>query len=65
MPIKFLLLGGGSGFWEGGGVEVAILLLWAWGFFRRMVVSADRQRGNAQSENASEKSSTILRKKSD
>ena len=29
--------GGGGGFWvflEGGGVEVPILFLWAWGFFR-------------------------------
>ena len=36
MPIKFLLLGGGV-FWaflERGGVEVPILFLWAWGFFR-------------------------------
>ena len=35
MPIKFLLLGGGgSGFFRRGGVEVPILFLWAWGFFR-------------------------------
>ena len=35
MPIKFLLLGGG-GSWNflEGGVEVPILFLWAWGFFR-------------------------------
>ena len=35
MPIKFLLLGGGGVvvFFEGG-VEVPILFLWAWGFFR-------------------------------
>ena len=33
MPIKFLLLGGGWGFLEGG-VGVPILFLWAWGFFR-------------------------------
>ena len=37
MPIKFLLLGG---FWDSleGGVEVPILFLWAWGFFRLKVV---------------------------
>ena len=36
MPIKFLLLGGGGGwgFLEGREVEVPILFLWAWGFFR-------------------------------
>ena len=35
MPIRFLLLGRGHGcFWKGGGVEVPILFLWAWGFFR-------------------------------
>ena len=36
MPIKFLPLS--WGFWvflEGGGVEVPILFLWGWGFFRR------------------------------
>ena len=33
MPIKFLLLGGVVVFLEGG-VEVPILFLWAWGFFR-------------------------------
>ena len=34
MPIKFLVLGGGGrGFFEGG-LEVPILFLWAWGFFR-------------------------------
>ena len=37
MPIKFLVLGGGGlGFFEavgGGGVEVPIVFLWAWGFF--------------------------------
>ena len=38
MPIKFLLLGGG--FWVslGGGVEVPILFLWAWGFFRNFTL---------------------------
>ena len=36
MPIKFLLLGGGSGFFYlEGGVEVPILFLWARGFFRK------------------------------
>ena len=34
MPIKFFLLGGGLGFLRRGGVEVQILFLWAWGFFR-------------------------------
>ena len=34
MPIKFLLLGGVLGFFFEGGVEVPILFLWAWGFFR-------------------------------
>ena len=39
MPIKFLVLGGGVvGFLERGGVELPILILWAWGwawgFFR-------------------------------
>ena len=37
MPIKFLVLGGGGavGFLQGGGGgEVPILFLWAWGFFR-------------------------------
>ena len=32
MPIKFLVLGGGSCFFGRGGVEVPILFLWAWGF---------------------------------
>ena len=38
MPIKFLLLGGGGGrgFFSKGGVEVPILFLWAWGFFRQV-----------------------------
>ena len=35
MPVKFLPLGGGSGFFQKGGVEVPILFLWAWGFFRK------------------------------
>ena len=34
MPIKFLLLGGGAGCFLEEGVEVPILFLWAWGFFR-------------------------------
>ena len=36
MPIKFLILEGGGVvvFWKGGGVEVPILFLRAWGFFR-------------------------------
>ena len=38
MPIKFLLLGVGVVvFLEGGGVEVAILFLWARGFFSDFV----------------------------
>ena len=43
MPIKFLPLGGGGGFWVflKGGVEVPILFLWAWGFFR------DSQKNNS------------------
>ena len=37
MPIKLLVVGGGGGvlgFFRRGGVEVPILFLWAWGFFR-------------------------------
>ena len=34
MPIKFLVLGGGLCFFGRGGVEVPIIFLWAWGFFR-------------------------------
>ena len=34
MPIKFLLLGGGFWVFLEGGVEVPIIFLWAWGFFR-------------------------------
>ena len=34
MPIKFLLLEGGFWVFLEGGVEVPILFLWAWGFFR-------------------------------
>ena len=34
MPIKLLVLGGGGVGFEGGGVEVPIMFLWAWGFFR-------------------------------
>ena len=40
MSIKFILLGGGGGslgFFRRGGVEVAILFLWAWGFFRMVL----------------------------
>ena len=39
MPIKFLLLGGGGGvlgFFRRGVVEVPILFLWAWRFFREI-----------------------------
>ena len=30
--------GGGVGFFRRGGVEVPILFLWAWGFFRERVL---------------------------
>ena len=41
MPINFHLLGGGGrGFFGRGGVEVPILFLWAWGFFRRTLLIA-------------------------
>ena len=36
MPIKSLVLGGGGALWNflTGGVEVAIIFLWAWAFLR-------------------------------
>ena len=37
MPIKFLLLGGGSGFFRRGGVEVPILILWAGGVLSLLI----------------------------
>ena len=41
MPIKFLLLSGGGCwfFFFEGGVEVPILFLWAWGFFRLSIAT--------------------------
>ena len=33
MSIKFLVLGGGGGYFRFWGGEVPILFLWAWGFF--------------------------------
>ena len=49
VPIKFLFLGGGgsSGFFLEGGVEVPILFLWAWGFFRQGPQGVSRQMKNS------------------
>ena len=45
MPIKFLLLGGGSGLFLEGGVGVPILFLWARGFFRILPVFQEPREG--------------------
>ena len=48
MPIKFFVLGGGGScffFGNGGGVEVPILFLWAWGFFRQFWLERSVQLG--------------------